>query len=172
MALTPKQSRFVEEYLVDLNATQAAIRAGYSPHTADVIGHENLGKPEIAMALAERRRLLSERTDVNAERVIRELARVAFGRLDEVAPWDEQGPRLIASSELPEHARALVASIRVKRERPLRGSGENAVPWEVETIEVKPWDKLGALEKLGKHLGLFTDRVEASGELTVRVVRE
>ena len=61
--LTPKQQRFVEEYLIDLNATQAAIRAGYSKHTAHSIGHENLSKPEIVAALAEAR--LSDGRDVD-----------------------------------------------------------------------------------------------------------
>ena len=76
--LTAKQQRFVEEYLVDLNATQAAIRAGYSPETARSIGSENLSKPDIADAIAEGRAKLSEKCEVTAERVIRELALIGF----------------------------------------------------------------------------------------------
>ena len=76
--MTKKQKRFCEEYLIDLNATQAAIRAGYSPETAYSIGQENLKKPEmrarIDKAMAER----SKRTGVNADRVVRELAKIAF----------------------------------------------------------------------------------------------
>ena len=76
--LTPKQARFCEEYLVDLNATQAAIRAGYSVESAGSIGSENLTKPEIRArietAMAER----SKRTGINADRVLRELGRIAF----------------------------------------------------------------------------------------------
>lgn len=70
--LTDKQQRFVDEYMVDLNATQAAIRAGYSPDTAGAIGHENLKKPEIQSALAAARKSQQERTGVNADRVVLE----------------------------------------------------------------------------------------------------
>ena len=76
--MTKKQQLFCEEYLIDLNATQAAIRAGYKPESAGSVGSENLKKPEIRAridkAMAER----SKRTGVNADRVVRELARVAF----------------------------------------------------------------------------------------------
>lgn len=70
LGLTEKQQRFVDEYLVDLNATQAAIRAGYSPDTAGAIGFENLKKPEIQLAIAEARRIQRERTQVSADRVV------------------------------------------------------------------------------------------------------
>nr|DAU53807.1 MAG TPA: Terminase small subunit [Caudoviricetes sp.] len=64
--LTPKQKRFVEEYVIDCNATQAAIRAGYSPKTAYSIGQENLKKPEVMKAIAEKQKKLSERTEYDA----------------------------------------------------------------------------------------------------------
>ena len=68
--LTPKQQRFVDEYLIDLNATQAAIRAGYSEDTAGSIGHENLNKPEIAQAIVAAKAERSERTKINADWVL------------------------------------------------------------------------------------------------------
>lgn len=71
--LNPKQQRFVEEYLVDLNATQAAIRAGYSKRTAKEIGCENLTKPNIAAAVAKGRALLADKAEVNAEQILRDL---------------------------------------------------------------------------------------------------
>lgn len=74
--LTPKQQRFVEEYLVDLNATQAAIRAGYSAKRADSIGHENLRKPEIAAALEAQRAKVSERTMRTIADVMADIGRV------------------------------------------------------------------------------------------------
>jgi phage terminase small subunit len=83
MALNPRQQRFVAEYLVDLNATQAAIRAGYSSRTAAAIGHENLRKPEIAAAVASARNELTERTEVTIESVVAELAKLGFARLGE-----------------------------------------------------------------------------------------
>lgn len=73
MTLTPKQSRFVDEYLVDLNATQAAIRAGYSEKTAGLIGSENISKPYIAEAIAERMKIRSERTEITQDRVLTDI---------------------------------------------------------------------------------------------------
>ena len=75
--LTEKQQRFVDEYLIDLNATQAAIRAGYSVKTADAIGCENLTKPNIQQAIAEHMAERSRRTGVNQDRVVLELAKIA-----------------------------------------------------------------------------------------------
>lgn len=78
LGLNPKQQRFVDEYLVDLNATQAAIRAGYSVDTAGSIGHENLKKPEIQLAIAEARKQQQERTGITADRVLLEIVHVAL----------------------------------------------------------------------------------------------
>lgn len=78
LGLTAKQQRFVDEYMIDLNATQAAIRAGYSPDTAGAIGHENLKKPEIQLALAEARRAQQERTQITADRWLQEVALIAL----------------------------------------------------------------------------------------------
>jgi phage terminase small subunit len=76
--LTPKQQRFVAEYLVDLNATQAAVRAGYSPRTARSIASENLSKPDIAAAIATAKAQVSRRTEVTIEAVVAELAKLGF----------------------------------------------------------------------------------------------
>lgn len=72
MALTDKQRRFVDEYLVDLNATQAAIRAGYSRKRADAIGYENLRKPELAASISEAMKARENRTLVKADDVLRQ----------------------------------------------------------------------------------------------------
>ncbi len=77
MSLTPKQARFVEEYLIDLNASQAAIRAGYSAKTAYSVGHENLSKPEIAAAIQKEQAARSERTGITQDEVIRGLKKEA-----------------------------------------------------------------------------------------------
>ena len=79
--MTKKQKRFVEEYLIDLNATQAAIRAGYSPATAKEIGCENLTKPNISEAIAKAMAERSRRTGVNQDRVLQELAKIAFAKI-------------------------------------------------------------------------------------------
>ena len=148
--MTQKQKRFIEEYLIDLNATQAAIRAGYSPDTAKSIGSENLTKPDIqariARAMAER----SRRTGVNADRVVMELAKIAFVNAKDVIDPDTATVRADA---LPEDT-AAIQSVKVKT------FGEDGLE-----REIKMADKLKALELLGRHLGMFEDKVKLSGAL-------
>ncbi len=144
--LTRKQKRFVEEYLIDLNATQAAIRAGYSPDTAKDMGCENLAKPniknEIDKAIAER----SKRTGVNADRVVRELAKIAFSKASDVINFRDATLRVDAS----EDDLAIIQSVKVKTIPMQNGDG-------IER-EIKLADKIKALELLGKHLGMFVDK--------------
>src|SRR5918996_6163131 len=104
--LTPKQARFVEEYLVDLNATQAAIRAGYSERTACSIGFENLRKPEIQEALTQRRQEIADSNELTPEKVIAELVKLAFASLDTYIKWGPNGVKLVPSDQLPEGAAA------------------------------------------------------------------
>lgn len=91
MALTPKQERFVQEYIVDRNATQAAIRAGYSEKTAGVIGSENLDKPNIAGEIAKRTKVIAEKVEITQERVVEALASMGFHdvALDTLRPADK-----------------------------------------------------------------------------------
>ena len=81
----------MSEYLIDLNATQAAIRAGYGANRADALGHENLRKPEIAFAIAEAQKSRGVRTEVTADRALQEIARLAFFDPRRLLP-DEGGP--------------------------------------------------------------------------------
>lgn len=146
--MTKKQKLFVDEYLIDLNATQAAIRAGYSPDTAYSIGQENLKKPEIKAridkAMAER----SRRTGVNADRVIMELAKIAFVNAANVI---DHKTATVKSDASPDDT-AAIQSVKVKT------FGEDGLE-----REIKMADKLKALELLGKHLGMFKDKLELSG---------
>lgn len=149
--LTPKQQRFVEEYLIDLNGTQAAIRAGYSQKTANQIAAEYLAKPNIAYAVAAAMAARSARTGVTQDRVVRELARIAF--VDPTAVVDFRTG--MVRSGLTDDDRAVLAGVKVK-------DSDNGTEREVKLA-----DKLKALELLGKHLNLFTDAVQ----LTVDVPR-
>jgi phage terminase small subunit len=99
--LTPKQSRFIEEYLVDLNATQAAIRAGYSHKTAYSIGQENLKKPEIARVIEEAQAERSEKTSITAEWVLDNLKNVAVRcqQAEPVKEWDHEEKRMVETGE-------------------------------------------------------------------------
>lgn len=148
--MTKKQRRFIEEYLIDLNATQAAIRAGYSPDTAKQIGNENLTKLDIRThidkAMAER----SKRTGINADRVVQELAKIALvNAIDVIDPKTAT----IKDGALPEDT-AAIQSVKVKT------FGEDGLE-----REIKMADKIKALELLGKHLGMFKDKIEVSGSL-------
>lgn len=156
--MTRKQERFVEEYLVDLCATQAAIRAGYSPKTAYAIGAENLKKPQIRARIDRAMAELSRRTGVNQERVIRELARVAFVNAADVVDFDTA--RLLPDASADDTA--AIASVKVKTIPTADGEG-------VER-EIRMADKLKALELLGKHFGMFTDNVRLSGDMGVQIL--
>lgn len=148
--MTKKQKRFIEEYLIDLNATQAAIRAGYSPDTAKSIGSENLTKPDIKAQIAKAMAERSRRTGVNADRVVMELAKIAFVNANDVI---DPKTATIKEGALPEDT-AAIQSVKVKT------FGEDGLE-----REIKMADKLKALELLGKHLGMFRDKLEVSGTL-------
>ena len=94
MALTPKQQRFVEEYLIDFNATQAAIRAGYSAKTARAMGSENLTKPYLAAAIEAGQKSLTARAELTQEEVLRDLALVKADAMQVV--FDKDGNRVMA----------------------------------------------------------------------------
>lgn len=153
--LTPKQERFVDEYLIDLNATQAAIRAGYSPRSADKIGSELLGKTRIRARVDERMAELSRRTGVTQERIIRELARIAFLDPTKLADMNEATIRKGATVD----DRAAIQSIRVKQIPTQDGMG-------IER-EIRFADKIRALELLGKRFGMWVDKQEV--DLTAKV---
>ena len=148
--MTKKQKRFAEEYLIDLNATQAAIRAGYSPDTAKEIGCENLTKPNIRACIDTEMAERSKRTGVNADRVVRELAKIAFVNAADVINAKDATLRNDAS----EDDTAAIQSVKVKT------FGDDGLE-----REIKMADKLKALELLGKHLGMFKDKLELSGGL-------
>ena len=140
--LTPKQACFVEEYLTDLNATQAAIRAGYSPKMAGRIGFQLLEKSGIQAAIQAAQRERSARTGVTADRVVQEIARVAFASLSDVMTWGPSGAQVRPDNEITPEAAAAIAEI-------------------TETnfgVKVKLHNKVAALEQLAKHVGLYNDR--------------
>ncbi|GAC43331.1 phage terminase [Paenibacillus popilliae ATCC 14706] len=158
MALTAKQQRFADEYLIDLNATQAAIRAGYSPKTAKEIGSENLTKPNIRAYIDTRMAELSKRTGVNQERIIRELGRIAFVNASDVIDIKNATIRENASSE----DTAAIASVKVKTSYSDTG--------EMIEREIRFADKNKALELLGKRFGMWLDRQQVDVQGAVQIV--
>ena len=144
--LNPKQQRFVEEYLIDLNATQAAIRAGYSPKTATAIASENLSKPSISAAIACAMAERSKRTGITQDRILEELAKVAFIKLTDIV--DDTGKIKAGATD---EDRACIESIKYKRTDTDTGYSEER--------EVKASSKLKAIELLMRHTGMLDSRI-------------
>ena len=160
MKLTPKQMRFVDEYLVDFNATQAAIRAGYKAKTAHVIGAENLRKPKIAEEIARRQKDLQKRTEVSQDRVVKELARIAFANIADYLHVETQtrtkddGTEVTYQTVMFNETQELSADQR---------AALAVVKQSVNGFELKLHDKIKALELLGRHIGMFNDKLSLSG---------
>ena len=163
MRLTDKQRKFCDEYLIDLNATQAAIRAGYTEKYANTNASKLLQNTTISQ-------YISRKTEITQERVIRELALIAFSNTADYAHVVEKKMKAevggilvdilnedgkpatyrtvepVLTEELTEEQKRALAVIKKGR----------------DGLEVKPCDKVRALELLGKHLGMFTDKIEAN----------
>lgn len=157
--MTPRQQRFVEEYLVDLNATQAAIRAGYSERTARSVGSENLTKPDIRAAIESKRAELSARHNVTLDRIVGELAKIGFANMADYMRATAGGDPYLDFASLSRDQAAALAEVTV--EDFCDGRGEDAR--DVRRVKFKLWDKRAALVDLGKHLGMFVERHEHAG---------
>ncbi len=146
MALTPKQKRFVAEYLVDLNATAAAKRAGYSVKTADRIGPELLGKTCVSEAIQRAIQNRERRTEITQDMVLRETAKLAFFDIRKM--FDKDGKPLDISKLDADTAAALVGL-------DVQDIADNDGDYVGFVKKYKMADKLKALELLGKHLGAW-----------------
>lgn len=154
--MTDKESAFIHEYLVDLNATQAAIRAGYSPKTAKQTASRLLSKANVAAALATRKAKQLTRADLSASRVLEELRRLAFSDIRGL--FDATG-NLKPLHTLNEDEAAAIASMEVVVKNAQAGDGH------MDTIhKIKVWDKTRALEMLAKHFALLVERVQIEDE--------
>ena len=142
--LTPRQRRFVGEFLLDLNATQAARRAGYSPKTAVTQGPRLYRNVHVRAAIDTAMEARAQRTDVKADRVVLEAARIAFADLGRMVRWGKNGVRLVESTRLSADDRAAVASVQERRDK-----------GKLSSLAIKLHDKNGALVTLFRHLGLF-----------------
>lgn len=143
-----KQRLFVQEYLIDLNATQAAIRAGYSEHTAKDIGCENLAKPNIQAAIQEAMAKRLERTQLSQDKTLREYARLAYS---DPRKFFKKDGSLIPIHELDDDTAACIGGIDIQEH--WEGTGNDAEL--IKTKKIKIIDKLGALRDVGKHQGIF-----------------
>lgn len=177
--LTPKQQLFVQEYLIDLNATQAAIRAGYSVQTANEQGSRMLANVSIQNAIAKSMAERSKRTQIKADMVVKELAQIAFADIKDFLSFrtaqtvigrDEDGEPIIDYSQIIDLKDSDDVDGRMIQEVSINSKG---------VFTFKLHDKMAALDKLGKHLGLYNESLKVDintpktpyDELTVEELR-
>jgi phage terminase small subunit len=144
MALTPRQRRFVEEYLIDLDARAAARRAGFSSGSQNYPSRL-MRNPAIARAIAQAMAERAQRTGITRERVLAEYARIAFVDLTHLADWDADGAVLLDAALISEDAAAAIAAIR---ELPSADDASGEPP----PLKVSVFDKMRALEALARLL--------------------
>ena len=156
MALTPKQMRFADEYLIDLNATAAYKRAGYiaTGNSAEVNGHKLLSNTQIASYIQMRMKDREKRTEITQDMVLAEWAKLAF--LDPRRFYDQHGG-LIPIQKLPAEVAAALAGVELTTER---SKGEE--PTVSDVSKIKFIDKKGALDSVARHLGMFNDKLEVA----------
>ncbi|MGS6190928.1 terminase small subunit [Enterobacter asburiae] len=159
--LTDKQELFAREYLKDLNATQAAIRAGYSEKTAKEVGYENLTKPHVLELVAELKAQRVEQTGIDAAYVLRRL--VEIDQMDAADILDDEGG-LLPISAWPKVWRTSLSGLDLNR---LRMAGKNDEEDIETTIQKIKWpDKVKNLELLGKHVNVQAFREQTATEIT------
>lgn len=172
--MNERQRRFADEYLIDLNAEAAAIRAGYSSRYARGNAHKLVAISCIKTYIDERIEERKKRTEITQDRVLRELAIIAFSNAadyaavvereafieaedgEQIKLLDEDGNPVMYRTVEP----VLTKDLTDEQRRAL-----SVIKKGRDGFEVKPYDKVRALELLGKHLGMFQDKVEVSGEV-------
>jgi phage terminase small subunit len=148
--LNKKQKRFCQEYIIDLNATQAAIRAGYSEKTAGIQSFHLLKKPNIQSVIQKALENRSIRTQITQDRVLEELARIGFSCVDDYVEWGGSKYKLKESQELTDDQKAAISEVSVHKSK------------DGGSIKFKLYDKVSALEKIGRHLGMFNDKIDVN----------
>lgn len=143
--LTAKQSIFVDEYLVDGNATRAAREAGYAEKSCEFIGWENQQKPKVAAAIAKAQEARAQRTEITADKVLRELAKLGFSNMEDFAKVNEEtGSATLDLSDISRDQFAAVTELTT-----------DSIGEVTTRTKIKLADKRANLELLGKHLGMF-----------------
>lgn len=152
--LTDKQKKFIDEYLVDLNATQAAIRAGYKEKAAYRTGAENLRKPQIQEEIQKRMEERQKRTEITQDMVLQELAAIAFARATDYVSVRDGMVQVKDTDQLSDSQIAAIAGIKETQ----------------NGIEVKLGSKEKTLELLGRHLGMWNDKLDMAGDMDMKIV--
>lgn len=157
--LSEQRQRFVDEYLIDLNGTQAAIRAGYSPKTAQEQSSRLLSNVMVQEAISKAMAERSKRTGVNQDRVVLELAKLAFVKMTDIV--DSNGK---IREDATDDDLSCIESVKYKH-------SDTDTGYSVER-EVKIASKMKALELLGKHLGMWNDKLDVNVALPVVISGE
>jgi len=159
VSLTPKQERFVAEYLIDLNATQAAIRAGYSEKTATEQGSRLLTNVKVQQAIAKGQNKTAAKLEITKERIVEELAKIGFSNMLDYMRAGTDGDPYLDFSNLTREQAAALAEVTVEDFKD--GRGEDAR--DVRRVKFKLHDKKGALVDMAKMLGFMIEKHEHSG---------
>ncbi len=171
--MTAKQQRFCDEYLIDLNATQAAIRAGYSEKYAHTNANKLLQNTTIKEYIQQRKADRVERTEITQDMVLKELAIIAFSNAADYAEVIEKEVTQRIDGETVPVLDSMGNPLKIKTVEPIltaeltkeQKKALAVIKKGKDGFEVKPYDKVRALELLGRHLGMFTDKVEMSGKV-------
>lgn len=163
MKLTAKQKEFCSQYLVDLNATQAAIRAGYSTKGARVCGSRLLTNTNIQSMIAEKRKKIADDAEVRIADILRELKRIAFSKISDYVTFGPRGVAMKGSEDMTEKQLAAIAEVgeAVSHSKKAR---------KHKTIRFKLYNKIPALELLGRYVGAFDDKQTVTGNFKLEIV--
>jgi len=166
--ITDKMKRFINEYLVDFNATQAAIRAGYSESTAQEQSSQLLARPDIRALIAEGQKAIAERTQSFQDDAVSELKIVGFSDLADFLSVKDGG--IVEQKPFNELTKEQTKCIKkIKQTVRSSHSADGTILHQTAVIEIELHDKLKALELLGRHLGMFNDTLRLEGALPLTI---
>ena len=177
-ALDARESRFVDEYLADLNTERAAVAAGYSITTAKSKAYQWVSngkvKPHVYAEVMRRRQALADRADITAERVLREIAKIGYASMRRFIHIDEYGQPQIDLTETPSDDLDALSEIATETVLERDGTDEDGKPIfnRIRKTKIKLHDKLSALEKLAQHTGVYKQRDEDMAGALARAITD
>lgn len=156
--LTPKQKAFVREYILCRNGSEAARKAGYSKKSADVEAARLLGNASIQTLIQKNDAKMQEKFEITQDKILDEMAAVAFGHIGRVMDWDKDSITMIPKEEMSERDMKFIESIQITETKTDKDT--TSTSFKVKTLAAY---KVAALEKLGKQIGLFKENGSGSG---------
>lgn len=168
--LTEKEVMFCHEYCIDFNATQAAIRAGYSKKTAKEIGYQNLLRPNIQNKVKDVQAMLLNESKLSAIRVLKEHEKIAFSSITQFyKSWEE----LKDFDKIPEEQKSAIKSISTKIVKKNIGTKEKPEIVDIEFVKIELYDKQKSLDSISKLLGFEADqKLSIQGDINVKGVEQ